>query len=299
MTYKEILIGVGFHPTDNGPELRMRPIYRDSDNNTSLKVDKKTGHWYDFGTNKHGSFPELIQLSLNLSNIDEAREILSSKFSLQAQEHQPQKPKFEIQKTFPKEILDNLIKNHSYWISRGISENTVKLFGGGIFDKGRLKSRYCFPIFNEFNQLVGLTGRTLVGSDIKYKHLGQKSHWLWPLHLNETIIKECKSVILLESPGCVLTLWDAGIKNTLCLFGTKCSVPILNALIRLDLDKIYLSLNNEPDNNNIGNKAAKQIYHQLTRYFDDNDVVEALPLKKDFGEMTKTEILIWKQKHGL
>jgi len=296
MNYKEILIGLGFKVLDKGNELRMRPIYRDSDNDTSLKVDSGSGRWVDFGANKSGNFVELVRITLKLKDVDEAKAVLFSKFSFAPAETQFYRERLEFQKFFPIEILGNLRNEHNYWLNRNVSEETIKLFCGGVCESGRMKGRYCFPIFDQSKRIVGFTGRTLTESKIKWKNLGQVKYWCWPLFRNEDIIKHERSVILVESPGCVLALWDAGFKNSLCLFGIKCSTLILNTLIRLDLDKILVSLNNEPQNNSIGNKASLVIVNQLSRYFDPDQVIEALPFKKDFGEMNKEEILDWGKK---
>ena len=41
--------------------------------------------------------------------------------------------------------------------------------------------------------------------------------------------------------------------------------------------------------------AAEKGYEKLTKFFDRNQVVINLPSKKDFGEMTREEILQWKK----
>ena len=83
-------------------------------------------------------------------------------------------------------------------------------------------------------------------------------------------------------------------KNTLVTFGTSLSLAILNYSLKLDPKKIYISLNNDSNKNNAGNIAAEKTQARLSRYFDKSQLKIALPPKKDFGEMTKEEIVQWK-----
>ncbi len=46
----------------------------------------------------------------------------------------------------------------------------------------------------------------------------------------------------------------------------------------------------------VGNNAAIKIEKKLHQYFDPSQVEIALPDKKDFGAMTKDEIVLWNQK---
>jgi DNA primase len=158
-----------------------------------------------------------------------------------------------------------------------------------------MKNRYVFPIFDVNNNIIGFSGRDVTNvSKIKWKHLGEKNDFLYPLFLNKNMIEDLKEVILVESIGDMLSLWQAGIKNVLVTFGTNLSLSILNYCLKIDAKKIYVSLNNDSHNNNAGNIGAEKIYSRLKRYFDDNQIKIALPIRKDFGEMTKEEILQWK-----
>lgn len=298
LSYREILVNLGYFPSDFGDSLRMRPIYRESDNPTSLMVNKGNGRWVDFGLGRSGSFEQLVQITLNLQSTEEAKVVLNSKFQFVSDNIKPQVEVKHV-KIFDTNTLDSLDRDHSYWVKRGISLETVELFQGGVYHSGRMKGRYCIPIFNKDKKIVGFTGRALFPTKMKYKHLGAKDSWCFPTHLNAGEITKSKSVILIESPACVMALWDVGIKNTICLFGISCSITILNYLIQADPNKIYISLNNEVDNNSIGNNAAEKLEKKLLKYFDSQQVCIALPLKKDFADMAKEERLAWKEKYAV
>ena len=144
-----------------------------------------------------------------------------------------------------------LKKDHSYWINRGVSQETLNLFLGGVADNGKMKNRYVFPIFNAKNNIIGFSGRDITNlSKIKWKHIGEKTEFVYPLFVNSEIIQQQKEIILVESIGDMLSLWQAGVKNTLVTFGTSLSLAILNYSLKLDPKKIYISLNNDSNKNN-------------------------------------------------
>ena len=91
-------------------------------------------------------------------------------------------------------------------------------------------------------------------------------------------------------------MWDAGVKNIIVIFGLDISLPVLNSLIKIDPQKIYISLNNDAENNSAGNAAAQKLEKKLLKYFDFNQIWVNLPDKNDFGEMSKEEITAWRNK---
>jgi len=287
---KEILTSIGYRLRDVGREFRTKPLYRDSDSDNVLSIKKDTGYWYDFKTNQHGSFDKLIKITLNLDDA-KAEEYLKNR-NWQYESSGIEKEKLEELKVFPSELLDKLEKDHSYWLTRNINEETVSVFEGGVAKEGRMKDRYVLPIFNSKKQIVGFTGRDLTGTKkAKWKHLGDKSKWVYPLYFNKKEVLDAKSVILVESVGDMLSLWQSGVKNSAVTFGLDINNSLLNLFIRMDLDTIYISFNN--DENQAGNQAAKKLYFKLLKFFDKNQIKVALPTKNDFGEMNKEEIQQW------
>lgn len=294
MNVQDVLIQLGYTLMDQGDSYRARPIYRASKNNTSLKIDKETGRFIDFGVGIHGDFNELIRLSLNLKNVEEAKKYLSNKGVLLVKEKNLL-PELKGIKTYPPEILANLFQTHDYWLEKGISLQTLKTFQGGVARTGKMKDRYVFPIYNPTGSIIGFNGRDLTSKhSIKWKLIGPKAEFLYPTFFNSSFIQESKEVVLIESIGDCLKLWDSDVKNTLVLFGTEISIPQINMLLRTDPNKIIIALNNEPNNENIGNLASKKIQKKLFKYFDFSQVEIRLPSKKDFGECSLDEIEKWK-----
>ena len=129
----------------------------------------------------------------------------------------------------------------------------------------------------------------------KWKLVGDKINWRYPLQVNSKILSESKEVIIVESIGDMLSLWEAGIQNVIVTFGLNLSVSILNTLLVLNPTKIYISFNNDELKNKAGNLASEKTKDKLLKHFDRHQIQIALPTKKDFGEMNKEEILQWHQ----
>jgi hypothetical protein len=292
----QILTNLGYSLKDFGREYRTKPIYRDSDNDTVLRIYKDTGFWVDFKENVSGDFTSLIKKSLKLENNEQAKVWLKEK-KFTFIDQVTKQPQVSEKKTFDKDLLLKLKKDHQYWIDRNVTLETIEAFQGGLASLGKMKNRYVFPIFNSKTEIIGFSGRDITNeSKIKWKHLGDKSSWCYPTFLNIENLKSEKQVFLIESIGDCLSLWDAGIKNTIVTFGLDVSISILNLLLKLDPDKINISFNNDSQKNNAGNQAADKAFNKLSRYFDRKQLNIVLPTKKDFGEMCLNEIKEWKNK---
>ena len=291
MDIRDVLLEIGYsNIIDNGKEFRMRPIYRDSNNNTSLCVKKDSGKFYDFSAGITGSFEQLVKLSLNLSSIQEAKKHLKDKdFSSKDLVHTP---KIKQPKKVDESILEQIQPVHDYWLNRGISLETLQNFGGGVVENGRMKNRYVFPIFDSKNKLVGLSGRSLdKDPKIKWKHLGQKDQWKYPAQCNFKLLKGCEQCFLVESIGDMLKLWESGVKTAIVLFGLGLSTATLNLLIKCNPKKIYICTNNDNHKSfNSGLESAGKIKNKLEKFFDPAKIITKLPPKNDFGEMSVMEI---------
>ena len=292
-TILEVLTNIGYNLKDAGSNYRARPIYRDSDNGTVLSIDKNTGKWYDFKECIGGPFEELVKLSLNLKNSDEAKTWLQQQ-SFQTHKT-PEKPKVNSTKIYSKDCLSKLKRDNSYWNGRGISSETLEKFSGGLASAGKMIHRYVFPIFNSKGEIVGFSGRDVLTNSSedrpKWKIIGKKDSFCFPLSLNSKIIQEKKEIIIVEGIGCVLKLWDCGVKNAVCLFGLNLGASLLKFMLKVDPDKIIIATNNEESGT--GNSAAVELSSELMNYFDAKQVKIILPLKKDFAEMSSDEIKKW------
>lgn len=293
---EDILVDLGYKLNSiSAKEWRCKPLYRESDNNSSLKICKNTGRFFDFSASISGTLEDLIKLTLNLPSTSDAKGWLNTKHSFVLSEQTKAKPSIKLTKIISNAILEELEPNHSYWVNRGISLETISSFNGGVSKQGKMSNRYVFPIFNSKKEIIGLTARQLVNNPKYPKWLhskGDRSNWLYPLFLNYSLIKEKKEVILVESIGDLLSLYEAGIKNVMVVFGIKLSIPMLNCLLKID-SKVIIALNNDADNNLVGNVAAEKMEKTLLKYLDREQVRVKLPIKNDFGDMNKEEITNW------
>lgn len=162
LNVKEVLLNIGYsNITEDAKTYRMKPIYRESSNSSVLSVKKDSGYFIDFSKNISGSFFDLIKLSLNLTSVDEAKQWVNNKYPA---DHSVRivKPELSTVKTYSKDLLLKFVKDHSYWINRGVSRDTLELFQGGVVTSGKMINRYVFPIFNYEKDLIGFAGRDLL-----------------------------------------------------------------------------------------------------------------------------------------
>tara|TARA_R100001198_G_C5232531_1_gene211318 strand:+ start:612 stop:1529 length:918 start_codon:yes stop_codon:yes gene_type:complete len=299
---KEILYKLGYtNLQDSGPVFRTKPLYRDSGNETILCIFKNSGYFTDHGReDTKGPLEELVKITLKLKDRKEAAKWLGKKYYDDKEEFvKTQSEYIEIDKIFDKENLSLIKPIHDYWNERNISISTLNNFQGGVDDGiegGKMQNRYVFPIFDQKSNIIGLSGRKLEieSKRPKWIHYGQKSKWIYPSFVNEKYIKQSGEVILVESIGDMLSLWEAGVKNTIVLFGVNLSKTILFYLIKLKIKKIIIALNNDGETK-AGNKGAQKILDTLDYYFTKNNSIVALPTQNDFNDMTKQEILQWRQ----
>lgn len=299
---RKILQDIGYVLTDNGREFRAKPLYRDSDNDNVLRIWKNSGQWVDFKENKSGSLEELIRLTLKLKTIDEAKQWIGSK-GIVSNAEEIEKPKALTSQVqyFDKSLLLKLAKNDDYWNNRGISSSTLAPFCGGLASAGKMYNRYTFPIFDNKDNIIGFSGRDVAPFSLegrpKWKHIGDKKEWVYPLKVNLQDIRSRKKIILVESIGDMLALRENGISNSVVTFGLNISAKIIYSLIALNPDKIIVAFNNDSDNNGAGNEAAVIAKNKLLNYFDKSQVSINLPLgAKDFGDLNlfdKSKILEW------
>jgi len=305
MDVKEVLQKLGYtNLKDNGKEFRTKPLYRDSGNPTCLCVYKDSGYFVDYGREGElrGPIEHLVKLTLDFSTLKEAREWLGLKGEgtyNDARNTTPQQASIYQDKYFDEENLDLINKNYTYWNTRGISSDTLENFESGVdngIEGGKMQNRYVFPIFStDKNFIIGFSGRKLenVSNRPKWLHRGAKNKWIYPSFLNDSALKEDREVILVESIGDMLSLWDVGIKNSLVTFGTSISDSLIYYLISIRPEKILIALNNDGENK-AGNRGAAKIFKNLKYYFQEKECKIALPPKNDFNEMSKLEILEWK-----
>ncbi len=295
---KQILEQLGYKLNDRGREWRSKPLYRDSGNETSLKINKKDGKWIDFARNEFGNIEQLIEKTLGISFVAAKKWIKKNGIELTNSTENKEEINLDYIKFFDPELLKKLIKNYKYWNDRGVKNETLDLFEGGSCSTGKMAGRYVFPIFDEDKKIRGFAGRSVYSNnDIKWKLIGKRSDWNYPLFLTQEHISKENECIIVESIGDGLSLWQAGVKNFIISFGLNSLEHICYTLVKLDPAKIIIAFNNDTVDNKktgAGNIAATNFKKNLETFFSKDQIMIKLPEYNDFGSMTEEQIIKWK-----
>lgn len=206
-------------------------------------------------------------------------------------------PQPEVETIYPDDCLARLVRDFTYWRKRGLSDETMDQFEGGIALTGKMKNRYVFPMRDQNGRIHGFTGRYIlpISADFKvvrWKHLNASDQFVFNRAAVTKAIKQTGVAVLVEGPGCPLALAEVGIKEVLPAFGINPSSSLLSFLIPLKPRKIVISLNNEPDNHKAtlkGNEAAEKVRQKLLHFFNEETVTIRLPKAKDWLDDTMDE----------
>jgi hypothetical protein len=293
MRLLELLKDAGCNPRHYGTYLTCTARYRGGDDPGSVGIYLQNNIVKDFVTGHVFSLEEFLKLTLKLKDIKQVEQILEDKAKYYTGfNNDIEDPFNKSAKYYSNDDIVDLKQDGSYWNRRGISNETLKIFQGGLCTEGKMYQRYVFPIFDSRKKIQGFSGRDVTGkSKIKWKHIGRKNEWAYPFIFSHKYIKETKQLILVESIGDMLSLWESGIKNTGITFGTEAGGGLLKAIIRLDPDQIVIATNN--DENKAGQKAATKIRSTFVEFFDPAQILIYHPFKNDFGDQTVEENKEW------
>jgi hypothetical protein len=188
------------------------------------------------------------------------------------------------------ERLKSLKPNYDYMVSRGFKVDTLKRFGGGLYDtNNQAHHRFMLPIRNLQGQCIGLTGRSVypqcpkcqcyhnpqLSCPTSYQRLHSK--WIhYPRNFKKSLelygIFEAKEAIydshecyIVEGPLDVLALYQAkSIKNAVAVLGTSISFDQCLLLAKCGCLTIHLCF----DDDKGGNDAKETVYKTTQRFFN-------------------------------
>lgn len=291
MSFRDFLTENGYILTDSGQNWRCSAVFRGGKNRSALSICKKNGLWSDFVSGASGNFAKLVALTLGKEVSKEEISKIINEFQIELEEIEEEK--VETEKVYPEEDLKRLTKNYSYYLKKGISRETLSKFRCGVAEGGALYQRMVFPIYNEQGKIHGLQGRDVTGKKedaAKWKKLGQSKNWVHAYIPGAGILEEIrhkKEIILVESIGDQLAVYEAGFKNVVPTFGTKLGSKLISFIAKENLTVIIAS-NNDIDNekDNPGLLFAYEIYMSLCSVISPNKIIAHLPpSEEDFGEM--------------
>lgn len=311
---KDLLASIGYDQLrEDGQYWRTNAVYRSGDNKSSLRIHKRTGVFQDFVEKKYGSIEDLIKITLGIDDV-KLKEFYQTKIvDINNLVEKPGKPKITMEKTWTEAELSNLLPHYKFYEDRGISKETLRFFRSGLAHSGAMNQRYVFPIYNDEGKIHGWSGRDMTGKkEAKWKHMGRKASWLYPLFMPlyvkntkgevvaeypvlEEVVRS-KEVILVESIGDMLALWERGIRNAVCTFGLVVSSRLASFLMAFDVT-VIIALNNDYEGKvNRGKLAARDMFIDLCNYFDVSRLRIVLPDSNDFGEINDVQFADWVER---
>lgn len=177
---------------------------------------------------------------------------------------------------------------------RGISAKTLQEFSAFTCSQADWEGRIWFPVRDIFKNIVCFQGRFM------YTELSPK-YIFFPRNIPPPLIPaspdtESGKLLLVEGIFDLLNLWDNGVKNVICTFGT--GIGSKKQIKRLEPYKIMGISTIIPlfDNDIAGIKAVKELeYNNKTFLIEKYE----LPEGKDPGSLTRDEIFDLKRSLSL
>lgn len=282
-------------------------------------ISKQKFNWNSDG-DKMVSFNETIQVILSiLDNPDfvfggehqpskEKQDFVKTVKYIQPEKNEP------VNK-IPKDICKKLLSIPSkYFSDRGFNPNILKKFDVGECNRPNkeMSDRAVVPVYDIENQyVVGSSGRSIFEkcSSCNSYHNPENScppkenQWMYPkwkhsanFKSNECLynfwnaqkyIKLFRTVILVESPGNVWKLEEAGIHNSVALFGSNLSDKQKMLIDISGAMKIIILM----DNDEPGRKAAEQIASKCNKTYNiENIDLSQLDLPNSYNDIAEMSI---------
>lgn len=277
--------------------------------------NKKYG-WNNINDENKCSFGEAIDFirsflgynesNINVSDTDQEKNIFTKLVhNFNATKIPESKPLID------KNLVRSILKIPAdYYISRGYTNDILEKYDVGLCDRPNkeMSNRVVAPIYdNDGSLVVGCTGRSIFEQckkcksyhDInnecpaqgelykyaKWKHSSgfKAQNHLYNLWFAKSFIKETSVAVIVESPGNVWRLEEAGIHNSVAIFGSSLS----------DRQKIILDGSGAmtivilTDNDEAGDKAAAQIIEKCQNTYK---IIRPKIQAADIGEMSIQDI---------
>ena len=226
-----------------------------------------------------GNIILLIQRLLHLDPLQAWH--VASKYGYQSKDEKVESP-------IPVEFKDIHLEKYKRLVSKikfiRISKKTAEDWELG-YDV--LDNRVTFPIRDETGKLIGISGRTVINEEPRYKFLAGtlKGDVLYGLHKVDT--KGC--LILVEGFMDVLKLYDLGVHNAIAIMGNMITKEQLSLLIA-HTDCVIVGL----DNDKVGKESTYKIIKMLkghVKLYVADQYPEGIKDPGDFK--SKEQVLEW------
>lgn len=191
-----------------------------------------------------------------------------------------------------------------YFLGRGFTPEILTKFDVGDCQDPTKEfyRRAVVPIYDESGQFfLGATGRStlrecptcfrfhegsctsLIAPAGKWHNSFNSSESLFNIWNAGEAMRKTGTAILVESPGNVLRLEEAGIRNAVAMLGSTLSTAQVDVLERHAIMSLVVVMDNDP----AGQKAAEDIRKRCGKYYN---MKFLWPEKNDVGEMTVDEV---------
>jgi 5S rRNA maturation endonuclease (ribonuclease M5) len=190
--------------------------------------------------------------------------------------------------------IEDLRVPSPYYINRGFSPDILNKFGvGECYERGNpMFNRCVVPIYDKEKKYIGCTGRA-TSEDFKPKWINSegflKNNYLYGLDLAYPSIVESGKLFLVEGPGDLWRMHEAGYNNTVAIFGAAMSEQQALILESLPIFDLIIST----DSDLAGENAAKKIMKQCGRRYNYHRLLTG---NKDVGgtEVNKLQEIVEK-----
>lgn len=291
------------------------PVHESSDNPRAFSFSKKRGIWkcWTRECQQHHKNDIFGLIAGALSNtkgevvgFGDVLGWIRREFGLNTNEEQavvqPQieKNDFEdlidlLNETTPKPVINSVNTQllldipSKYFLDRGFKRKTLEYFGvGDCLDKTcKLHERAVIPIHSDCGQIIGYIGRSIkeykIPKFLIYPKGFDKRFHFYNIHRALPYIQKHNSVFIVEGQGDLWKLHEAGIYNTVGMFGKTLTREQQAKLQQLPLTHIIILT----DNDQAGRESKIQLQRQLGRFYR-----LSFPKlsQKDIGEMSIQQI---------
>jgi len=253
------------------------------DSNPSMRIDKITGLFNCLSCGYSGDIYNYYKINKN-KFIDIKVEMLKEKMN-----NLMKRTKIDLP-------LDATLFNKDF---RGISADTLNHFGGFTTDKvDGMEGRLVFPIKDLNDITIGLQGR-FIYSDLEPKYKFYPSNVKVPLFpaKPEPINN---SIILVEGFFDLLNLWDKGLKNVVCTFGTAFGSVKKKHKQAINRDKLLTYKYQGIDTIYImydGDKSGRDSANNLMNYINQTFHTDTIDLDDgvDPGSLSRSDVINLKE----
>jgi len=256
------------------------PIH-DGDNETAFSVYKESGAWRCFTLGCHEKYGAgifgltrcLLEKKLGKEvTFGEAHQfindLLGGKFKIEFDSINNvfflKDDKRDSPKATREQVRKRLNIPADYYLGRGYTPEVLDKYDIGLCTnkKSDFYNRCVAPIYDEeYEFAVGYTGRDITGkSKIKWLHSNfERNKTLYNSWFAKKHIEKTNTCILVESPGNIWRLEEAGIHCGLALFGTEISFEQMRLLSHYGVLNLVLAM----DNGEAGKNATARIVKKL------------------------------------